>query len=207
MDRRHGREASEAKTHILWCKLTAIDYIFVFLIAIPFVYGLYRGIVRMIISALAFFFGFLFARQYSDVLVESLKSWFDIGRGGKLVAFVFCFFVVVFLFSMIGRLVRKGIKGANLGCVDRLLGACLGGVLGLGLSFGLVFLIFTYLPEPDQYLKESRLCPSIVESGTYFLLMVPPWIEKEIHEEYDHLKDLWKEEKDKGNGETDVLST
>jgi membrane protein required for colicin V production len=191
-----------------WCKLSLIDYIFLFLIAIPIAYGLYKGIVRMIVSTLAIFLGFLFARQYSDSFVAALEGWIHIGRIGKYVAFIICFFVIALLISIIGRIVRKGVQGANLGCIDRLLGACMGGVLGLGLSFGLIFLIFSIYKQPElSPLKDSRLSPAIVETGTYFLLMIPPWMEEGIQEEYDRLRDLWKKGKDKEGSDVAVLST
>jgi membrane protein required for colicin V production len=170
--------------------LAPIDYIFLFLIFIPFAYGLYRGIVRMVISTLALYLGIMFARQYSHAIADSLEGLLDVGWGGEFLAFILCFVAVLFIFSAIGRLVRKGITGANLGCVDRVLGAVLGVFLGLGLSFGLIFMIFSYLPDPDQYLKKSRLSPRIVGTGTYFLLMIPPWIEEEIQEEYRRLKEF-----------------
>jgi len=178
--------------------LVAIDYIFLFLLAIPFAYGLYKGLVRMVISTLALYFGFIFARQYSGAVVESLSGWIEFGQAGRISVFFICFAAVVFVFSMVARAVRQGVMVANLGCVDRVLGACLGGLVGLGASFGLIFFIFTYLPEPDHYLKESRLSPTIVESGTYFLLMIPPWIEEEIQEEYDRLRNIWRQDKREG---------
>ncbi len=157
---------------------------------------------------MAIFLGFLFARQYSTSFLGALEGWIHIGKVGKFVAFITCFFVIALLIAMIGRIVRKGVQGANLGCIDRLLGACMGGVLGLGLSFGLIFLIFSIYKQPElSPLKDSRLSPAIVETGTYFLLMIPPWMEEGIQEEYNRLRDLWKKGKDKGNGETAVLST
>lgn len=179
--------------------MVAIDYIFLFLLTIPFAYGLYKGLIRMVISALALYFGFIFARQYSGDIADSLSAWIEFGQAGRIVIFFICFAFVVFVFSMIARIVRAGIMGANLGCVDRLLGGLLGSLVGLAISFGLVFFIFTYLPEPDQYLKDSRLSPKIVESGTYFLLMIPPWMEEEIQEEYEKLRKIWKSDvKEKG---------
>ncbi len=175
--------------------MIAIDYIFLFLLVIPLAYGLYKGLIRMVISTLALYFGFIFARQYSGAISDFLSSWFEFGQPGRAIIFFLCFAIVVVVFSMIARIVRKGVMGANLGCIDRILGACLGGLVGLALSFGLIFFIFTYLPEPDRYLKESRLSPKIVESGTYFLLMIPPWIEEEIQEEYDRLRNIWENDK------------
>lgn len=175
--------------------MIAIDYIFLFILVIPLAYGLYKGLIRMVISTLALYFGFIFARQYSGAISDFLSSWFEFGQPGRAIIFFLCFAIVVFAFSMIARIVRKGVMGANLGCIDRILGACLGGLVGLALSFGLIFFIFTYLPEPDRYLKESRLSHKIVESGTYFLLMIPPWIEEEIQEEYDRLRNIWENDK------------
>lgn len=160
------------------------------MIALPLVYGLFRGVVRMVISSLSLFFGVIFARQYASPLAGSLEEWFGNNSGVQILAYFICFAAVVFIFSMIGRVVRKGISGANLGCLDRLLGALFGCGLGLALSFGMIFSIFSYLPGPDQYLEKSRLAPGIVRTGTYFLLLIPPWMEEDIQEEYDRLRNL-----------------
>jgi membrane protein required for colicin V production len=179
--------------------MSIIDSIFLLFIAVPFAYGLWRGIVRVVISTLSLFLGIVFARQYSGAFVDSLKGWVDLGRGGDVIAFIACFAAVVFLLSMLGKVIRKGIKGANLGMVDRLLGACLGGALGVAVSFSLIFLIFHYMPDPGRYLKDSRLAPSIVDSGSYVLLLVPPWIEDSVREgileEYNRLKAMLEDEK------------
>ncbi len=171
-------------------QLAAIDYIFVSVIALPFVYGLFRGVVRMVISSLSLFFGVIFARQYAPPLAGSLEELFGNNTGVQIIAYLVCFAAVVFIFSMIGRVVRKGISGANLGCIDRLLGALFGCGFGLALSFVMIFSIFSYLPGPDNYLGESRLAPGIVRTGTYFLLLIPPWMEENIQEEYDRLKNI-----------------
>ena len=160
--------------------MPAIDGIFLFIIGIPFAYGLYRGIVRMVISTLSLFLGFLFARQYAPSLTGSLEGWVDLGGWGKIVAFLLRFVAVVFLVSMLGRLIRKGVQGANLGWIDRLIGGCLGSILGMAAYFGLSFLLFHFLPEPDRYLKESRLAPGVVESGQYCLLLFRPWGQDEV---------------------------
>lgn len=171
--------------------MAAIDYIFLFLFGVPLVYGLFRGLVRMVITVLSVYLGFVFARQYSLAIADAFENWTaGFGRYGETLIFLLCFAAVVFLVSMLGRLIRKGIHGANLGCLDRALGAAIGGILGLMLSFGLIFMVFTYLPEPDDYLKDSRLSPLIAGSGTYLLLLVPPWLEEGVQEEYDRLERL-----------------
>jgi len=171
--------------------LALIDYIFLFLFGVPLVYGLFRGLVRMILTVLSVYLGFVFARQYSMAIADAFEGWTEgFGRYGETLVFLVCFAAVVFLVSMLGRLIRKGIHGANLGCLDRALGALVGSVLGLMLSFGLIFMVFTYLPEPETYLEDSRLSPMIAESGTYLLLLVPPWLEEGVQEEFDHMKRL-----------------
>jgi membrane protein required for colicin V production len=181
-----------------------IDYIFLFLFGVPLVYGLFRGIVRMVITVLSVYLGFVFARQYSLAIAAAFEQWTEgFGKYGETLVFLLCFAAVVFLVSMLGRLIRKGIHGANLGCLDRALGAMVGGVLGLMLSFGLIFMVFTYLPDPDRYLRNSRLSPAIVNSGTYLLILVPPWLEEGVQDEYDRLRRLLDRRLEEG---TDAVS-
>jgi membrane protein required for colicin V production len=180
--------------------LIGIDYIFLLMFAVPLVYGLFRGIVRMVISVIAVYTGFVFARQYSMAFSEMLEAWTRAsGKYVETVAFIVCFLGVAILISLFGRIVRKGIHGANLGFIDRILGGMVGGALGLMLSFGLIFLIFTYLPGPDQYLRGSRLAPRIASTGTYLLLLVPPWLEEGVQEEFDRLKRLLRKENEENS--------
>jgi membrane protein required for colicin V production len=185
-------------------KMAAIDFIFLVLIIIPAIYGLFKGIARMVITLLSIFLGFLFASHYSDAVAKFLKDLWEIGRAGDIIAFTLCFFAVLFICAMFGKLVRKGIVGVNLGCLDRLLGAGVGGVLGIAVSFGLIFLIYSYLSVPEHYLGKSRLAPPIVDVSEYLFLLIPSGMEEDMMEEYERLKELWESEKDKGSK---VLST
>jgi len=184
--------------------MTRIDFLFLVIILIPAIYGLVKGIARMVIMFLSIFLGSLFAYHYSGALGRSLRDLFQIGRLGDVIAFIVCFFAVVFICAMFGKLVRKGIVGVNLGCLDRLLGACVGGILGITVSFGLIFLIDSYLPSPKEYLGKSRLAPPIVDIGEYLFLLVPAGAEEELMEQYEHLKKMWESEKEESSG---VLST
>jgi membrane protein required for colicin V production len=177
--------------------MAAIDFIFLVFIIIPAVYGLIKGIARMVITLVSIFLGMLFASQYSDALGSFLKDLLNIGRAGDIIAFVLCFFAVMFICAMFGKLVRKGIVGVNLGCLDRLLGAGVGGGLGIAISFGLIFLIYSYLSVPEYYLGKSRLAPAIVDAGEYIFLLIPSGMEEDMMEEYERLKELWESEKAK----------
>ncbi len=184
--------------------MSTIDIVFLVFIGIPTVYGLFRGLVRMVITFFSVTLGFFFASRYSGALAGTLKDLWDIGRAGDIAAFVICFFAVVIICSMIGMLIRKGIVGIDLGCLDRFLGACVGGIIGIAISFGSIFLIYSYFPAPEAYLGRSLLAPAIVDAGEYLLLLIPSEIEEDIMEEYERLKQLWESEKGK---DSRVLST
>jgi membrane protein required for colicin V production len=158
--------------------MNALDWAWIAIVALSFLLGLWRGVVREIF-ALA---GWVLAIAASLTFAGEASSWLPATLGSPTVrvatAFVVIFLVVLIALSVAGILLAKLFRAAGLGFTDRFLGALFGIARGALIVFLVVLgAAFTTLPREPLW-RESVLTPAIQTA----VIAAKPWLPARIAE-------------------------
>jgi membrane protein required for colicin V production len=120
--------------------LTWLDYAVLGVVVLSVAWGLWRGLVREVISLAGWVLAFLAANLFAPPLAEALPQSIPQPELRVIVAFVAIFVVTLTLATLAAVLLSKALKAAGLGGLDRTLGAMFGlaRALMIALAFALV---------------------------------------------------------------------
>jgi membrane protein required for colicin V production len=146
-----------------------IDYAALGVIAISVAWGVWRGLVREVVSLAGWVIAFLAANLLAGPAGEALPESLGGPDVRVLLAFVGIFIVALAVATLVALLLRKMLKAAGLGSLDR----TLGGVFGVALA-GL-----TRLPA-DPAWKESVTGPMLARTAAQLKPWLPPKLSERL---------------------------
>jgi len=159
--------------------LGAFD-LFVGLLSLVFLlYGLVKGMARLILGFLGIAAGWVLALRYSEglSLLFGARSRMAAAAGPdirRIAAFSLIFVATVILACVLGWAATKGLSAAKLGGVNRFAGACLGLFLAVILACACtVPLMALWPPDGGPLMRGSLLAPYAVEGGDYLKVAAP----------------------------------
>jgi membrane protein required for colicin V production len=106
--------------------VTWLDYAVLGVVALSVAWGLWRGLVREVISLAAWVIAFLAANLFCAPLAEALPRSIPQPELRVIVAFVAIFVVTLTLATLVAVLLSKALKAVGLGGLDRTLGGLFG---------------------------------------------------------------------------------
>src|SRR3970282_2335784 len=107
-----------------------LDYAVLGVMGISVAWGVWRGLVREVMSLAGWVIGFLAANLFAAPLAEVLPGSISPPELRVLIAFVGVFIVSLAITSLAGLLLAKMIKKVGLGSLDRTLRALFGSARG-----------------------------------------------------------------------------
>jgi len=131
--------------------LNLLDYGLLGVLLLSSVLGLFRGLVREVLSLVAWVLAFWFAQRYTGELSDHMQAIIRTGSLRQLTAFLALFLGSLIVFALVNRLLTLLIRASKLGSLDRILGCAFGALRGV--VIGVVFISLTDLTpladEPD----------------------------------------------------------
>ena len=156
--------------------MTWLDYMILMLLVASVLWGIWRGLVREVISVAAWVLAFLGANLFSAPLGEMLPEALPTPEIRVLVAFILVFIAILAVCTLLGRMLSKLVKVAGLGELDR----SLGGVFGLARALLIALAIaviagLTALPRQPAW-RNSLSGPLLVQA----VLAFKPWLPRTL---------------------------
>ena len=150
------------------------DIITLVVIGLGLIYGIWKGFFKIILRGAALFLAIIISKPIGNFVAE--KFIFGMFSGNKfeaileaatsVVASVVIFIVLFFVLKLLAGLIAKGInKLLSSSKIDRVLG----GILGLAIGIGLMFLVATVAEFASVLLPELGLSVAWLEFGDTFL--------------------------------------
>ena len=135
-----------------------LDTTIIIVTGLSCIFGLWRGLVREVLSLVTWVLALLVARTYSEVLVNFLFMSIDNVTVRYVTAFALIFIAVMMLGTFLNFLMSKLLVFTGLKLIDRVLGGLFG--IARGMLIVLVGLFFSsfFLSQGD-YWQQSRLIP------------------------------------------------
>lgn len=159
------------------------------------IWGLIKGLTRMVMTIVALFVGLGFATRSYDIIGGWLMTFIGNRSLAMMIGFIVAFLVVLLIFTLLGNLIKKLLDSVNLGCLDHILGGALGFVAGMLLSSVVIITLALFSPQKEAVLKRSFLAPYVVEFSGVMVKLVPEDLREEFLKKYYDMKRHKEEEK------------
>ena len=121
-------------------------------------FGLYRGLIKEVLSLLSWIAALLIAKGYSEPLSEMLTSLIDSNGVRYAAAFAMIFIVVMMLGTFLNFLMSKIVTVTGLKFADRLLGGVFGIARGALIVLVVLFVSRIFMSNGEQW-QQSVIIP------------------------------------------------
>ena len=149
-----------------------LDYAIIGVIVASIAWGVWRGLMREVMSLAGWVLAFLAANAVAGTLGEMLPEAVGSSEVRILIAFAVVFVLTVSVATLVGMLLAKLFKAAGLGGVDRTLGGL------FGLARGLVILLACAIAAGLTALPRQPAWKESVGAGmlTRTVQQLDPWL-------------------------------
>ena len=154
--------------------MSALDYAVIGVLVLSIAWGVWRGLVREVISLAGWVGAFLVANWLAEPLANALPGSISNPDLRVIVAFAAIFVVALTLATLLALMVSKALKASGLAGLDRTLGGLFG--VARGLLIALAFALgagLTSLPQNPIW-KQSYSGPMLGRAVAQFEPWLPP---------------------------------
>lgn len=138
--------------------MNGVDTAILIVTTLSCAFGLWRGLIKEVLSLLTWIAALLVARVYSEVLSGLLVNVIDSSSVRYVAAFAIIFVVVMMLGTLLNHLMSKLLTVTGLKLADRLLGGVFGVARGVIIVLVILFISGVFLSETEQW-QQSTLIP------------------------------------------------
>lgn len=142
--------------------LNWVDILIIIIVSISFVLGLWRGLLREVLSLLALIAGLFIARVYAEQLAPVFEGLAGNETVRYILAFALIFIVVLIAGAILNYFMARLLNITGLKFTDRLLGAGFGFLRGALIVAFVIFFTRSFYAETEWW-QESELIPYGVE--------------------------------------------
>ncbi|MCD4691241.1 CvpA family protein [bacterium] len=173
--------------------MNVVDLIIVIMLAVGFVSGLARGLVRTLFGLAALVLGVAAAAGSFGFVASTILTFVPGERAAGIIAFILVFLVVFFAIAFVGKLIAKALKLVALGWLDRLAGGLLGVVLSSIAAGVLLLLVVLGGFHKNPALAVSGLAPKVLGVTDAIVTFIPGSVREGFDKEYRSLRSEWEE--------------
>ncbi len=171
--------------------MNVLDWILIAILGVSVLYGLYKGLVRQIVSILAILLGLIGASRGAKFVIPLLK---DLGASQEIagiLSFVLLFIVLYLIIILLGNLIHRLMHTMFLGCANRLGGAVFGFIRGIIVSSIIIIILTLTVSETTPILTQSKVTPYIMTISRVLISLVPENLKHRFIDQEKKLRELW----------------
>ncbi len=158
--------------------MNLIDIIVLIPIVLMFISGFRNGVVIEIATLIGLALGLWAALNFSDVIISSLNIT---GEYSQLIGYTIAFIGVIFLVTLLSKLLTKVLDVACLGGVNRILGGGFGALKAVVILAAIALLYenisITYQLTDNQIVEESILYGYLIDFAHWAVPYTAPVVE------------------------------
>jgi len=163
--------------------MNTIDIVLGIIFIIAFILGFKKGLLRSLASLIGLVVGVYCAMFFSDYVRVYLEKWFDWSADlNSIASFLITFFIIMFFFGLLGRLLTKVADFAMLGIFNKIFGGIFN-VLKYAFLLSVVFM-FVNASENYRILTHEKREASILYTP---VAVIAPAVLPTIMKEVDNL--------------------
>lgn len=145
------------------------------------VYGVFKGMVRLILGFFSIALGILLAAWLGAPFATTFEGLIENETLRSLIASAILFFAALLGCGLLGWLIHKVLKPADLLWADRVAGGVAGMGLAIFLAASAMVPLTAILPPDTALIRTSRLAPHVLALSTFLKSLVP----RELRERYE----------------------
>lgn len=142
--------------------MDAVDWILLAVLGVSVLLGIWRGLVREVLSLAGWVAGFWIAQAWAP----EAAAWLPLQGASEmlryLAGFISVFLVVLIASVLLGWVISKLVSAVGLGVVDRLLGGVFGGLRGVVLLLTLTVVVSLTPMQSAPWWTDSPVAQSLV---------------------------------------------
>lgn len=151
-----------------------LDTLIAATVAFGALYGLGKGLVRLVFALVGVVVGIILAGQHHQALAQSLTFLPDPALA-NLVSYLVLFLAVVFIASAVGEVLHAAFGLMVFGCLDQVLGLVLGAAVAALVAQTILISVARFpVGSLQQALLESTLARPLLVTAPALLLLLPP---------------------------------
>ena len=179
--------------------LNGLDYVAIALLALGAIYGLQRGALRMVTSAVSLGAAIYFASFYYTKAGNFAETQFGASHDiGAVVGYVVVFALIFIAVELIGSTAMRLAHIVHLSTIDRLVGGLLGAGLAAVIAGLAVMLLAAVMPPDAALLRNSRLVPMLLAYNEILVGYIPGNARITYERNRDDLMKYWVQNAVKG---------
>ena len=152
--------------------MNTFDIVVIVVTAFCLIRGAFKGFIGEVSGIVSVVAGFYGAYTYYPMVSVYARQWIDSEPIRNLAAFFVVFCGIVLVVGLVAALIRKLMKLAFLGWVDRITGLIFGAGKGVLIMAVLFVIITTFLPQNAGFLKNSTLSPYLAQVSKVLTVFV-----------------------------------
>ncbi|MBI5787427.1 MAG: CvpA family protein [Candidatus Schekmanbacteria bacterium] len=179
-----------------------LDIIIIAVLVFGFGSGLWRGLVREIVSFITVITAAFAATHYCAWGSRHLIKIFKDERLASLIGFCLIFFGIIAIGILLGRIIKGFLKKSGLSTTDKLLGALFGLLEAIVMIAVLLLVLDRFILSGDDLLKRSKGAPFFLPISRFMADFMPKNVFDALLDDVksgvEKIKELPKEIKEKG---------
>ena len=148
-----------------------VDIVILIIIVFSSAFGLWRGLIKEVLSLLTWIAALLVSRVYSEPLAGLMTGVIENDGIRYVSAFAILFVIVMMFGTFLNSLLSKLLSVAGLKLADRLLGAGFGVARGVIIVLVIMFITSMFVSETELW-QQSQLVPygmDLIEKSQVFI--------------------------------------
>ena len=166
--------------------MNSLDIIIICVMVFLIVRGIFRGILKEIMSLAGIIGGIWLANKFQPSLTAQLHHMMPGVPMLSLVSFLSILILVIISAAILGALLKSLSQKGPMGIIDRLFGAGLATAKGLIITYLAIVLLTFFLPARTPLIAESKLAPAIVSSYQRMVSIISPGFYDKWKEKFSH---------------------
>jgi membrane protein required for colicin V production len=170
--------------------MNLLDWIFIIILAVTSIYGLFRGLIKEVSSILAIIIGWIAASKFYVKLSPFLKNLGLHEQLSNVLSFIIIFLAIFIALIFIAKLIHRLIHAILLGGLNRLGGMGFGFIKGVIISSIIIIVLTMALPENTRILTHSKLSPHMMRISKALVSLVPQDLKNRFMEQEKKLREF-----------------
>jgi len=179
--------------------LNGLDYAVIVLLAIGAIYGLQRGALRMVTSAVSLAAAIYFASLYYNKAGTFAETQFGSSHtAGAVIGYIAVFALIFTAVEIIGSSAMRLMQIVHMSPLDRLAGGMLGAGVAAVFAGLAVMLMAAVMPPDAAILRNSQLVPMLLAYNEKLVGYIPSDAKLAYERNRDDLMKYWVQNATKG---------
>ena len=138
--------------------MTEVDAVILVIVALSCLFGLWRGLIKEVLSLVTWVAALTLSRLYSGELAAYMANLIENEAARLVAAFAIIFVIVMMLGTLINHMLTKLLAITGLKVADRIFGGVFGVARGAVITVVILFIAGPFVNETDRW-QQSQLIP------------------------------------------------